>query len=497
MITGLTKKALMGLTVCFILFTIIQFCIFTFTKYNFPTTGSKVEWVIILFLILAAVLVILLLWAKILHISGLILSHKAITIITICIFTLAPRILWIIMVDVVPNSDFKTYHLVASALAEGKIELGHFIALFPHVIGYPFVLSFFYRLFGNHIIVGQAAGILFSCGTVIMVFLLGKTFINKKYALIASFIYMLWPSHIIYAALLSSEEVYTFLLLFYIYLFIKIVSMNKNIKKTLFSFFSLGILCAFVNSIRPFGILILIASAVYYFIFIKENARIKSQSVSKTIFFITLAAGFLISSALISNSISKKIGREIAGKSFGFSLYAGTNINSKGTWCKNDSMDLEYLIREKSYSAQDIQDIFTERAIARVKKNGINNIKLLYHKHSYMWIQDTDAVFYINRDLNPQKESLLYFPKYHNFLIKICNIYYYVILLLSLAGCIFIFKNRINTSILLPVLLLWGIIATHIFVEAAGRYHYPSIPIFSLLASYGLALKEGMDNRLP
>jgi 4-amino-4-deoxy-L-arabinose transferase-like glycosyltransferase len=401
-----------------------------------------------------------------------------------------PRIIWISIIDVVPKSDFKTYHLVASSLANGEIVLNKYISVFPHVIGYPYILSFFYKIFGNEIIVAQIVNMLFSYGVALLIFLIGNMFMRKRYSLISVIIWALWPSQIFYSVLIISETLYTFLMLLFIYCFLKVTQKATNKKIYFFIFFLLGILCSICNAIRPFGLVLIIACAIYYFIIINKNVKYPFKFKKKFILFIILIMGYTLFSSFITYAIKNKIELEPSKSPIGFNLYVGVNYNSKGQWNIHDSEKFGELIKNENYSAQDVHDIFFDKAVLRIKENGINNFKLLIDKATNMWSEDTDAIKYIKGAINPQNKSILNFPKYYSLFSKVSILYYYIIIMLSITGCIKLFKTDISNTVYFLLIILWGIIGVHLIVEVAGRYHYFAIIIFSMIAPLSLIKKR-------
>lgn len=79
---------------------------------------SKFAWALFLFIFLAAISLFLLLLRKPL---ASIAERKAISHVAIAIAAAAPRLLVISVFTVLPKDDFKFYHTLASALADGKI----------------------------------------------------------------------------------------------------------------------------------------------------------------------------------------------------------------------------------------------------------------------------------------------------------------------------------------------------------------------------------------
>lgn len=106
---------------------------------------SKYVWALFLFIFLTAFSIFLLLLRKLL---ANIAERKAICYAVIAIAVSVPRLLVISLFTVFPKDDFKFYHTLASALAEGHVAGSNYISLFPHTFGYPAVLSLIYRIFG-------------------------------------------------------------------------------------------------------------------------------------------------------------------------------------------------------------------------------------------------------------------------------------------------------------------------------------------------------------
>ena len=68
---------------------------------------------------------------------------------------LATRILWLVLVPVAPSSDGQWFYETASNLSQGLgyVHQDHPTALFP--VGYPFLLSLGFSVFGPGVWVGQ------------------------------------------------------------------------------------------------------------------------------------------------------------------------------------------------------------------------------------------------------------------------------------------------------------------------------------------------------
>lgn len=412
--------------------------------------------------------------------------NKFILIGIILIFTIIPRLLWINMVSVVPKNDFQLYYNIATALSQGKSFGKMYVALFPHTFGYPFVLSLFFRIFGPKIIVAQYLNICLCCGIAVILFALGRMLNTKSTGFLAAMIWAFCPSQIFYTVLLSSEALFTFLMLSSILFFYAIVKYTRKNHMNLIFFMFFGMLLALLNAIRPFGMVLILASIIFFLLSDSKNTDLKKTVLSKIISCTILIISYLLIFNLVSYAISSYNKVEVAKSPLGFNTYVGSNYKYNGIWNVEDSSTLNDLINSGKYSAQNIHDILLQMAVERFNDNSYRNIKLLVEKHMVMWVTDNDNINYIKGALDSENSKIDYL-KYKRFINKISNFYYYLILFacgLYMIISLF-YKTKDNNYIYLAIIIS-GIIATHMIVEVAGRYHYPAISILSLLGALGI-----------
>ncbi|AEV66817.1 glycosyltransferase family 39 protein [Acetivibrio clariflavus] len=410
--------------------------------------------------------------------------------------TAVPRFIWIACIKVTPLSDFNTYHIIATAFAKGNVIGGSYISLFPHYIGYPAFLAPFYRIFGASATVATVLNVVLSCIISLLTYSIGSSLFDKKCGFIGALIWAFWPSQIFYTALVSTETTFTFLMLLCIYFFISILK-NKD-KKGFFStslkFFLLGVLCSVSNIIRPVGQIVLIAICLYYLVFVIEKIRIKNNILPKIIFLAFILTGYLITSTLISFATSKAIGREIAKYPIGFNIYVGSNYESNGSWNAEDANTLTEIQKTPGITAQEIHNELLKRSWERIRNRSLfKNFIFICKKHGMIWPVDHDSLVYIRQGLI-QEDMKFDFYKFERLLVKLSNFYYHTILLLcAFGGIILILKKNQEIPLFLVIIIL-SIVFLHFIVEVAGRYHFPTISIFSILASYGMSSLNDFNN---
>ena len=452
---------------------------------NFPSTGKKIHWYIILPI---APLFATLIYSNKRLISNTVKNRicklKIFQYFSIICLVVLPRIVWILLIQVEPKADFKTYHLVASSISKGEILLENYISIFPHIMGYSYALSIFYKLFGCIPIIAKVLNIMLGCGIALMLFCIGRFLENSALGYIAAIMWALWPSQIFYSVLIVSETLYTFLVLLYIYCFMKIMSKPRKRFEYIVYFVFLGILCSVCNAVRPFGLIMVISVFLYLFIFYKEKNNPISRFKLKIITSLVFLGSYCLTIIFINYSICSRLNKRIASNPIGFNTYVGANVNHGGTWNEKDSDLLVQLMQNDNYSSQDIHNILLNKAVERFKDNGLKNTALIIRKFENMWLEDTDALKYIKGALVRDVTSIFNFLKYYNLLYKLSNSYYLVVIFLCIFGCMKLLKVSSHVALFFPLLLLWGVIGVHVIVEVAGRYHYQSISILCILACF-------------
>ncbi len=402
--------------------------------------------------------------------------------------TIIPRLLWVYMVNVLPMSDFNLYYSIAATIADHRALGDEYIALFPHTLGYPTILGLWFSLFGTSVMAALVLNILFSCCISLMLYLIGNKLAGRPAGFLASVIWALWPSQIYYSAIVTTETLFTCLMLLCLYVFMHATATRNKIFVTLTSMAIIGVFLAVANAIRPLALIMLITMTLYLLVFAKESYRMLGQTyITKIVIIGSLFVGYVLTSQVISWSVSQAIHQQVAKYPFGYNIYVGVNTQTKGTWNEQDAATFNTLWHQPQLSSQDVHNELLALALQRVEQSSIKQlVTLIAQKHSLMWLLDSDSLAFILAGQDPDHPSKLDVVKYRDFLVLSANLYYFVMQMLGLVAFIFIWKSRNEQYIWIPIILLCGIVAIHMIVEVQGRYHYPAISLFALLASYGL-----------
>jgi 4-amino-4-deoxy-L-arabinose transferase-like glycosyltransferase len=400
------------------------------------------------------------------------------------LLTVLPRALWLAGVHPVQVSDFKFYHRLATALADSAIRYQAYLRLFPHALGYPFVLSGLYRLFGSHVWVAQVFNIVLFVGIVLVIFLLAGQFMDRRFAILAALIVALWPSQLFYSTLVSTEALFTLLLLSCIGLFYAIRN-SSRLLPGIAQFTALGVLAALTNAIRPFGFLFLIAVFIYYFVFSPLVSGGVKPRLFKLVFYACVCCGYLLTSSFVHYLTVRTVQGNVARSFLGYSILVGANVEAGGTWNQGDSNLQGSLYQDGKVNPDQVNRILMGYALKRIASSPVAFLKLQLPKNRSMWQNDRYGIYWNKTFLDEANPGFIN----SNLLEKlnpISDIYYFVILICCILGSLLGAWKRESGLMALVGLIILGTILIFVFTEVQERYHYYMLPLFALLAVYGL-----------
>lgn len=199
------------------------------------------------------------------------IERPIVALLVISFLALSIRIIWVSLVQVIPESDFYTYHTLSQNILQNNVSNSVFVSLFPHVFGFSKVLSFFYEIFGSNPITAVYFNIVLSIGILILVYYLGKNLIDANTGLAAAAIYAFWPSQIFFNTFVLTEPLYTFGVLLIICFYFVIINKVKKPIYLFLSFLILGSVIGFLKLIRPSASILLLSILIHYFFIAKKK----------------------------------------------------------------------------------------------------------------------------------------------------------------------------------------------------------------------------------
>lgn len=421
-------------------------------------------------------------------------------VVSVLIAAIVVRILVIANFPMKPESDYKTYFEIAVLLKDGAIQKDgkgycDYIAMFPHVMGYSYILKTLFKVTGTSVLAGQYLNVFFSVMTVFFTYRIGRKLGGRTAGIIGLVLSAFWPSQVLYITMLSAEYSFTFFLFLSIWIFLSLVidydKTTKKAGKGIFMHMLLGVLIALAAAIRPMALILLIAIVLTIL-----PQKMKLPSVHKNTIPLTLRMlekgwirciliiiPYFILSNVITTNIELIVNKTLpsASTSFGYNLLVGLNTESIGGWNDEDA-SLLYASMEQTGSATKAHITCRDLALQRIISNPEGIFNLFIHKYELLWGNDdygaTWNIAFLDEqgNLTKDRSDFLYALRDVN------NILYMIVIFLALISLIYLWKTKGSFAYVL-VLVYLGTVAMHLFVESQNRYHYFILQIFMILAS--------------
>ena len=403
------------------------------------------------------------------------------------VFCLFLNGIWVFAFHPVQAPDYETFFQTAVDLANGCPLAGKdYIAMFPHILGYAAFLSVFLRLFGESLMTAALVNVLLTTLSGIMLYAVSLKYCGRKAAFL---VYLLWavcPSKLLYNTMSLSEPFYTCLLLLFFLLVSKTVdadSADQRIGRAALGGLLSGLALAMVNAARPIGIIPIIAFLLWLF-FLSDWQSIRSRKKTVILFAFLLLLSYAVTGSIWKSYASARL-EQMPPSVPGYSIYVGFNPRTQGSYADED-MDLlqSRYFGEYDRNAEAAQQSMLESAKLRIAENRKGIPSLMIHKLSTLLGHDEGGAFYSRESLSDRAYSLWCIA---------ANIWYYLLCMLAVLGCVKMSKNPAGNGLLIVLLCLIGIVLAQLLVEVAARYHYCLIPMMLLMASPGLSFERKAD----
>ena len=384
---------------------------------------------------------------------------------------------WIIFFRIEPSADFKTYWLYAQSLAENKVAINHYVSLFPHIFGFSYLVSLLIKIFGANQLLVPVCNVILTCCSGILVFNLCEKEYGKKAAAYAYILWIICPSKLIYNAMVLSEPLYTFLILLFIYIVYSLDSDSNGIKKKAIVFIlaglTSGLILRVINCVRPISAILLIAFAIWFLLLRGEKVKRTDSWKTFGLFVVLVLTVYIPTKGLWNSYVTERMGEEPSTVT-GYSVYVGFNPETGGSYSNDDMNELFSCYFGQNLSATESHQVLLEKAKERMKSGEINYPVFITGKIRTFLGNDEGGAFYASEALSSTEYSLLCI---------ISNVFYYFLVLLSVAGALLLIRTKRYSALQLCPLYILGLTCAHMLVEVAGRYHYSIIPMLILTAA--------------
>lgn len=391
-------------------------------------------------------------------------------LITICVIAIILRVIWAVLIPIIPISDSVAY----DTFAQNILTHGTFgwtgdrpTSFWP--VGTSAIYSLIYLLFGHNYPAIAGFNILCTIAIIILSNLLcNRFFENKNIGLYTCIAIAIWPTLIAYTTILASELPYMAFLMGAFYFFT-----HPNNKKPILTACLAGGLFAAAYYIRPLAIITIAIGAFYLFI----NKQI-----------LTSVSRFLISLSILAILVSPWAYRNYTlydafipmSTNGGATLWMGNQEHTDGGYVSTPP-ELAHLDEHSRNS------LLKQQAIEYIKEQPLTFIYRTTQKFIIFHSRETIGISW-----NAEGIKKSFGEAYITPLKIITQLFWSLIMACSLAGVVLFIKHHgFWKTAFHPFILLWGSSAAiHAIIVSQDRYHIPVIPFITAFSAYFLCFLQ-------
>lgn len=371
-------------------------------------------------------------------------------------------ILWVMLVNSKPFSDFDYYFNLATNIANGLPWGDTYTS-----VGYPIILGGIFKIFGSSIVVAKVFNLIITFGTnfcfLLLLLRLDLDEFDRK-VLFTIFVFM--PNNIVYNSILATELVFTF---------ITLIAFYTYFGKNKYRFIIIGILTAVNTMIKPFFI------AFFLAIFIVEMIKEKKFLISvKNSCLVLLVAIVMISPWIYRNT--KLIGQlTYVSNNGGIVLYINNNSqNNMGRWMPASDVE-NSIVKTSQYENANMTE--KNKMLGKAAKGWIKShpkdFIVLGFKRLYNTYFVSDDIMYstYGSNLSDVAKMRIYSigNNIRNLIFAPAVLYILIYSVLILKAIILQRTEEINKFTLFCVVTFYMFTSVYFITEGQGRYAFPEI----------------------
>ncbi|SMP55271.1 ArnT family glycosyltransferase [Anoxynatronum buryatiense] len=448
----------------------------------------------------------------------------------------APRFVWMRLVETTPLWDFARYLNYARSIVGGDPgAIAQIRGVFPHLTGYPLVLSWVMQIFGTETAVARWFNFFCTLMTVLLLYELGKRAFSPRVGRGAALLFALWPGQIYYSNVLGAEHLFTMVLMGVLLLFVMAIHHESGAglaPKAWTLALAAGTLLSLAHVVRPVASLLFPAFLLYLCLKpfdgelqgrgirgiqhlengrpdtfeshlasddvlddVQEEAAAERPVNSKRnprpvwqqillrrgAVLALLLAGFLLTLTTLNAIYEPRVLVPLGKTGAGFNLYVGTNQASRGMWSADDWA----IIEEYNYDFDRIHEEAWRRGMERIQEDYRDFWLLVERKFAIQWAVSDYGFYWGMLELDRVTAVSLWAEEYRQELQVLSQVHYLNLMWLTLAGLWLTRQRRQATFNAFIAILFFGFIAMHVLIEVQSRYHHSLVPLFMLSAAYG------------
>lgn len=394
------------------------------------------------------------------------LSKEDKSLFGVIFIALCLRILWAIVVPVIPVSDGHAYDILALNLANGygygfRSHLGE-LGLPSWPVGVSFIYSIFYRLFG-HTYTPIVIFNLFLAGvTIAMAMHLAAKWFGQQVALLTGLLLALWPGQIQFTTVLASELIVNALVLLAMVIWFK--DQTPSWSRSCL----MAIVFAIASYVRVTSLLIPLL--LLFFRWVDTHKVVNTLKEGLLIYAVMalLIAPWSIRNTLISGQFV------LLSTNGGLNLWLGNNPDPS-------SKGFPAPVKQMNPAQRD--NYLKKIAIAYIKEEPLLFIKRMMSKVYNTYNRETIGVHWNMEGL------ILHYGTQSLLPLKIVSqVFWLSVLGLAIIGIVLLSKQKGWTMMVHLVMIMWGYFTlVHAIFISGDRFHFYSVPMISMLSALALA----------
>lgn len=390
----------------------------------------------------------------------------------------------ILIYRIEPLVDYLTFWRSAVSLGTGEgINGAHYLALFPHIVGYSAFLGGFIKIFGQSAMLAPLVNLGLTVISGVLIYLLCLRWRGLKTAAAAGLLWALCPSKALFNAQVLSEPLYTCLILLFLLVVTELHRRLRGQRRELWVFALCALLCGLlltaVNAARPIAAVPLIAFFIWVLVLRSDELSDRRRWAAWALFALLMCASYSVTLHLWQGHVEKLLGEEPAF-SYGHNVCVGLNTDEEGSYGSYSVADMErfqgYYFGE-GMTAPQAQAKMLEVAKERFASGNIDFFKLYTNKLRTLLGNDEAGVYYLSSVLSGLEYSAL---------AVLSNVFYYLVVAFALLGAYRLWREMHSSPALIPPLFVLGLSLAHMLVDVSGRYHYAIIPMLIMLAAFAV-----------
>lgn len=396
------------------------------------------------------------------------------------LFSLVTKIAMILIIRTPPISDFEVMLRAARLFAIDDYSFKEFqyFSFFPYQTIFVVYQGLIIKIFGDSVLLLKIINCFFIACTNYLVYKIGKIIFNEFAGRVAGVLHAVYIPIFFMAPVLTNQHIAT--LFYYIALYYIVKYQKNSYKKWIFA----GLFIAIGNSLRPIGIIFIMAIFIMSII----NTDKHTSIIDNLKYFAVCLVSYLIIFCSIS-SLSVVTGvtdNGLKNNNPYWKFVTGLNEKTSGRFSEEDAKSLML------YDVPiDEELLFKERELIkeRLMISPTRMLSLMVKKIRYMWGDFELGVFTFPHLIGKGIRKVgISFDYIYRQIQEFEKIFYTFIIGFVLYGFIRYFRAGKNNYVYLLYYVLTIYTGAHFLIEISFRYKYVVMPIVFILAGNGASI---------